>query len=329
MVHEGEPTARERGERVRSVRLGPDNQRVNASLTVVPSRVSDLRPGQRFEGAYACARKDRLTARSGSVYLALELRDRSGSLPARVFREVDRVGLRFEAGDAVQVSGRVERFRGELVAELDDVTRVDPGSYDPADFLPAAYRPIPELEGFLEHLVSEIHHDGLRGVAAGLVLTGPHAPEFRRAPCTAWGHHAYLGGLIEHTVAVGTLVLETAQLHPRLNSDLLMAAALVHDVGKVREFTYAAEFGVSDEGRMLGHLQIGAALVGAAAQGLDGELRLALLNCVLSHHGPEGAGGGAPGRARFATPEALALHRVNALDAAVKGALESGLGTAA
>ena len=153
------------------------------------------------------------------------------------------------------------------MAELDDVERLEPGSYDPGAFLPAAYRSVEELEGFLEHLVSEIHHDGLRGVAAGLVLEGPHAAEFRRAPCTQWGHHAYLGGLIEHTVAVGTLVLETCQLHPRLNSDLLMAAALVHDVGKVREFTYGAEFGLSEEGRMLGHLQLGAAMVGRGRAG--------------------------------------------------------------
>ncbi len=297
-----------------------------ADLTTAPAgdeapRVADLRPGQRFAGSFAVSRKDRLTARNGSGYLALELRDPSGTLPARVFREADRLGLRFESGDAVRVTGRVERFRGELTAELDDVQRLEPGSYDPADFLPAAYRSISELEGFLEHLLSEIHNAGLQAVAIALVGQGPHAAEFRRAPCTQWGHHAYLGGLIEHTVAVGTLVLETCQLHPRLNSDLLMAAALVHDVGKVREFTYGAEFGVSEEGRMLGHLQLGASMVDAAAQGLDPELRLALVNCVLSHHGPPD---GPRGRERFATPEALALYRINALDAGVKGALEAG-----
>ena len=285
-------------------------------------QVADLRPGQRFSGAFACVRKDRLTAKNGASYLSLQLRDRTGTLTARVFREADRIGLRFESGDAVHVKGRTERFRGDLVAELDDVQRIEPGSYDPGAFLPAAYRSVEELQGFLEHLVSEVHHDGLRQVAAGLVIEGPHAEDFRRAPCTQWGHHAYLGGLIEHTVAVGTLVLETCQLHPRLNPDLLLAAALVHDIGKAREFTYGAEFGLSEEGRMLGHLQIGAAMVAEAASGLEDELRLALVNCVLSHHGPPDA---ARGRERFATPEALALYRVNALDAGVKGALESGL----
>ena len=169
-----------------------------------------------------------------------------------------------------------------------------PGSFDPAEFLPAAYRSVEELEGFLEHLCREVHDPGLRGVVERLVLSGPLASEFRRAPCTRGGHHAYLGGLLEHTVSVGTLVGELCQLHPRLDSDLLMAAALVHDVGKTREFTYGAEFGVSDEGRLLGHLAIGAQMVAGAADELPAERRLALLHCVLSHHGPEAG----PGRAR-------------------------------
>ena len=156
-----------------------------------------------------------------------------------------------------------------------------------------------------------------------LIVSGPHAAEFRRAPCTRAGHHAYLGGLLEHTVAVGTLVLEMCQLHQRLNSDLLMAAALVHDVGKVREFTYGADFGISDEGRLLGHLTLGAELISGAAADLDRELRLALLNCVLSHHGPDAAPGRG-GRGGFGSPEALALYRINALDASVKGVLEHG-----
>jgi len=283
-------------------------------------RVADLRPGRRFEGRFGCLRKDRLTSRTGGSYLSLELRDATGTLQARVFREADRIGLRFESGDAVRVRGRVERFRGEMVAELDDVERLEPGTFDPAEFLPAAYRSVEELEGFLEHLAREIHDPALLRPVERLLLGGPIAADFRRAPCTRAGHHAYLGGLIEHTVSVGTLVADLCQLHPRLDSDLLMAAALLHDVGKAREFTYGARFELSDEGRMLGHLTIGAQLIAGAAEDVPAERRLPLLNSVLSHHGPDGA----PGRG-FDSPEALALYRLNALDASVKGALEHGL----
>ena len=286
--------------------------------------IAELRPGQRFRGVYACVRKDRLSARNGSIYLSLELRDRTGSIPARAFREVDRLAGRFERGDAIRVSGRVERFRGELVAEVEDIQAVEETELDPTEFLPAAYRDAEELEGFLEHLTREVHDPALREVVERVLFTEPVAADFRRAPCTRAGHHAYVGGLLEHTVAVGTLVLEVCQLHPRLDSDLLMAAALVHDAGKSREFTYGAEFGITEEGRLIGHLALGAEIVGSAAGGLPPARRAALLHCVLSHHGADGGRGPGGGRG-FGNPEALALYRLNALDAGVKGALEQGL----
>jgi 3'-5' exoribonuclease len=292
--------------------------------TTAAPQIAELRPGQRFRGAYACVRKDRLSARNGSIYLSLELRDRSGSIPARAFREVDRLAARFERGDAIRASGKVERFRGELVAEVEDIERLDEGQLDPAEFLPSAYRDADELEGFLEHLTREVHDAPLREVVERVLFAEPVAAEFRRAPCTRSGHHAYVGGLVEHTVAVGTLVSEVCQLHPRLNSDLLMAAALLHDVGKAREFSYGAEFGITEEGRLIGHLALGSEIVGSAAGGLPPERRAELLHCVLCHHGAE-AGRPGSGARGFGSPEALALYRLNALDAGVKGALEHGL----
>ena len=147
--------------------------------------------------------------------------------------------------------------------------------------------------------------------------------QVRRAPCSRGGHHAYLGGLLEHTVAVAQLALEVCVLHPRLNSDLLITAAIVHDLGKTREFTYGAEIGISDEGRLLGHLAIGQRVLEGLADrsGMSVGARLPLVHCLLTHHGPDRAPGG-----RFGCPEAVALYRLNAADAAVKGVLEHGLG---
>jgi len=282
----------------------------------------ELAPGQSFAGRYACARKDRLTAKNGSAYLSLELRDRTGSMPARIFRDSDRIGIGFERGDVIAVKGRVEQFRGQLSAEIEDARKVDPAEIDPADFLPTAYRDRDELEGFLEHLAREVHHPGYRSVVEDLLFTGDSAEAFRLAPCTRAGHHAYIGGLSEHTVAVGTLVTETCVLHPKLNSDLLMAAALVHDIGKTGEFTYGAEIGLSRRGRTLGHLQIGAELLGAASEraGLDEAESDALLSTVMCHHGTD-----ALRLRQFPSAEAIALYRLNALDAQVKTALEHGL----
>ena len=272
---------------------------------------------------FACTRKDRLMTRTGSPYLALELRDRSGAIAARAFQGADALAGRFERGDLVRVRGRVERFRDELTLEVTDIARIaaDDG-IDPARFLPTAYRDIDELDGFLEHLAGEVYDRGFQGLLRRLLDDDALRAQWRRAPCSRAGHHAYLGGLLEHTVAVTTLAHETCQLHPGLNSDLLLCAALTHDLGRTREFTYGAEIGLTDEGRLLGHLVIGERMLSERSAGvLDDERRLALLHCVLSHHGV----GSAPG-ARFASPEALALYRLNAVDAAVKGALEHGLG---
>ena len=282
--------------------------------------VVELTPGQAFSGRYVCARKDRLTARNGSGYLSLELRDKSGSIPARVFRDVDQIGLRFERGDVLRVKGKVERYRGVLSAELEDAVKDESADADPAEFLPTAYRDREELEGFLEHLTREVHNAALRNVVETLLFKGPQAEEFRRAPCTRGGHHAYVGGLIEHTVAVATLVTETCVLHPRLNSDLLMAAALIHDIGKTEEFTYGAEIGLSERGKALGHLQLGAEMITEASTALERGERDALMSTVMCHHGTDAL------RLRhFPSPEAVALYRLNALDAGVKSALEHGI----
>jgi 3'-5' exoribonuclease len=285
--------------------------------------IATLRQGQEFDGVFACTRKDRLMSRAGTPYLAVELRDRTGAVQGRAFRDADVLAGRFDRGDIVRVAGRVERFRDELQVELRSIGRAAAGEADPATFLPVAYRDLDELDGFLEHLAREVHDDGLKALLQSLLADAPLRLEWRRAPCTRNGHHAYLGGLLEHTVAVGTLVQETCILHPRLDSDLLMTAALVHDLGRTREFTYGAEIGLTEAGRLLGHIQLGLALLrerGERIASLSADRLLALEHCVLCHHGPDAA----PGR-RFGSAEAIALHRLNALDASVKGALEHGL----
>jgi 3'-5' exoribonuclease len=287
-----------------------------STLPSEPVTIAGLRAGDMVDAVFACSRKDRLTARSGTPYLALELRDRTGAIQARAFKDADVLSGRFDRGDLVRVAGRVERFRDELQLEVRNIIRAEQA--DPAAFLPVAYRNVDELEGFLEHLAREVHDAAYATLLQQLLNDDALRAEWRRAPCTRGGHHAYLGGLLEHTVAVGTLALECATLHPRLNPDLLLTAALVHDLGKTREFTYGAEIGLTEEGRLLGHIVLGQQILDRYA--LPDDRRLALAHCVLTHHGAQTAPGG-----RFGSAEALALYRLNALDASVKGALEHGL----
>jgi 3'-5' exoribonuclease len=285
--------------------------------------IAELRAGGEVEGVFACTRKDRLTAKNGAPYLAVELRDRTGAIPGRAFRDADFLAGQFERGDLVSVSGRVERFRDELQVALKTIRRAQEEASDPAEFLPVAYRDMEELDGFLEHLSREVYDADLRRLLDSFLGDDVFRADFRRAPCTRGGHHAYLGGLIEHTVAVGTLAYETCALHPRLNSDLLLCAAILHDVGKTLEFELGgAEIAFSEAGSLVGHLTLGQQLVRERARRLEQfpEAKLnALSHCILAHHGPDPL----PGR-RFRSAEALALYRLNALDAGVKGVLEHG-----
>jgi len=302
--------------------------------------VATLRAGDELDGLFACTRKDRQISRAGRPYLTLELRDSTGSIVGRAFRDADVLAGRFEEGELVRVRGNVERFRDQLqvtVQAIASASRESSSQIEPERFLPVSRRDLDELEGFLEHLAREVYDARLQGLLEALLDDERLRLEIRRAPCAlpapaqgrapaggsarATSHHAYLGGLLEHTVAVATMALELCTLHPRLDRDLLVSAALVHDLGKTREFSYGAEIERSREGRMLGHIELSLRLLAEhmpASLGND-ERRLELEHCVVLHHGPDAASG-----RRFASPEALALYRVNALDAQVKGALEHG-----
>src|SRR4051795_2906408 len=151
---------------------------------VTPVAISTLRAGDEIAGVFACTRKDRLRSKAGSPYLAVELRDRTGALPARVFRDADLLAGRFERGDLVRVAGRVERFRDELQIDVRAIARADTAQVDPAGFLPSAYRDLEELDGFLEHLAREVYDAGLRALLDDLLADAELRAAWRRAPCT-------------------------------------------------------------------------------------------------------------------------------------------------
>ena len=264
--------------------------------------IAQLEENRTVEGVYAVAKKERLRTKNGAAYLALELVDPSGRIDARVWTDVELLDARFAEGDAVRVLGRVEKFRDRL--QLDVRTLEPAEGVDPSAMAPAMRRDADELEGFLEFLAAEISHPGLSGAVAR-VLDGETRAAMRALPATIDGHHSYAGGLLEHTVGVATLCRETAQLHPRLRSDLLLAAALVHDVGRVRELGRGPVFRVTDEGRLLGHVHLGLRLIEERATALDPGVRAELLHAVACHHDARAA----------RTAEAAVLYHANQLDA--------------
>jgi 3'-5' exoribonuclease len=251
---------------------------------------------------YAVARKQRLRTKGGAPYLALELVDPSGRIDARVWHDVELLDARFAEGDAVRVLGRVEKFRNRLQVDVRTLEAA-PGA-DPAEFAPALRRDADELDGFLEFLAGEISHGGLADVVTRFFSDDVLRASLRRLPASET-HHSYAGGLLEHTVGVATICRETAQLHPRLRSDLLLAAALLHDVGRVAELTSGPTFRQTDEGRLLGHVHLGLRMVEERSSGLQRDARSELLHAIACHHDARAA----------RTAEAAVLYHANQLDA--------------
>jgi 3'-5' exoribonuclease len=264
--------------------------------------IAQLEENRTVEGIYAVAKKQRLHTKNGAPYLALELVDPSGRISARVWNDVELLDTRFAEGDAVRVLGRVERFRDRL--QLDVRTLEPAEDVDPAAMAPAMRRDADELEGFLEFLAAEISHTGLQALVER-VLDKDARAALRVLPATIDGHHSYAGGLLEHTVGVATLCRETAQLHQRLRHDLLLAAALLHDVGRVLELGRGPVFRQTDEGRLLGHVHLGLRLIEERGEMLDSTVRAEVLHAVACHHDVRGA----------RTAEAAVLYHANQLDA--------------
>jgi len=260
--------------------------------------IAELAEDRVVEGVYAVRTKRKLRTKSGASYLALELVDPTGRIEARVWNDVELLDGRFGEGDAVRVLGRVEKFRDRLQL---DVRSLEAADVDPASLTPTIRRDKDEIAGFLEFLATEISHPGL-AMTVQAVLADRDLSAY---PATPEDHHSYAGGLLEHTVGVATLCRETAQLHPRLRADLVIAAALVHDVGRTIELGRGPGFSVTDEGRLLGHVHLGVRLIEERAQGLSPGQLAELVHCVASHHDARAA----------RTAEAAVLYHANQLDA--------------
>ena len=264
--------------------------------------IAELAEERVVEGVYAVARKQRLRTKGGAPYLALELVDPSGRIDARVWNDVELLDTRFAEGDAVHVLGRVEKFRDRLQLDIRTLEAA-PGA-DPAELAPAMRRDADELEGFLEFLAAEIAHPGLRATVHRFLDDKSIRTALRRLPA-ADSHHSYAGGLLEHTVGVATICREAAQLHPRLRTDVLLASALVHDLGRSAELTPGPTFRQTEEGRLLGHVHLGLRLVEARAAALETEVRAELLHAISCHHDARAA----------RTGEAAVMYHANQLDA--------------
>jgi 3'-5' exoribonuclease len=282
--------------------------------------VAELTPGTTVEGVYLLSAKETRQTRQGKPFYRLKIGDRSGSIDCTVW-EVEAVAPDLKCGDLVLISARVTEYQGKSQLEADRVVAAPPGLASPRDFLPVTYRDIEELKGFLRFHIESVTDRHFRELLEVIFGDAEFLESFATAPAAKQNHHAYLGGLLEHTVSVAEMCEFVAQQYGRVDHDLLLTAALLHDVGKTRELSFDTVIDYTDSGRFLGHVVQGVTFVSEKAARVPslppGKLEQ-LLHCIVSHHGE--LEWGSPIRPH--TIEALILHHVDNLDAKVKGFLE-------
>ena len=269
---------------------------------------------QTVTGYFLAATRQQRTKADGSSYLSLTLADSTGQIEARMW-EIAGVG-EFAAGDVLKLRGQVCRYQEKLQIKIDKLKCAEKADYDLTDFLPKTPNDvsISALWASLTGYVSSLMDPHLRSLLQ-LFLDDPAvAGAWREAPAAKSMHHAWIGGLLEHVVSLLDLCERIAPQYPEVHRDLLLAGAMLHDIGKLRELHWERTFGYTVEGQLLGHISIGAGMIDekiAQVPDFPPRLRTLLLHIILSHHG----------RLEYGSPklpmtaEALLLHYLDDLDA--------------
>ncbi len=281
------------------------------------TQVAALRKGDRLAGAvYLVEESNFKQTRNSKYFLQLVLRDRTGSIRAVRWEATQSLYDSFSAQDFLRISGRVEEFQQHLQIVIDGLEKLPPDHVNHEDFLPISPRPIDEMARELEEAVASMQDPHLKALLTAFLEDKPLRSALLRCPAGKVLHHAYIGGLLEHIlslIAAGKLICRHYQ---RLKADLLVAAAFLHDIGKVRELSFSGAFSYTDEGQLLGHIGIGLLLLAEKASAIPGfppELLVHLQHIIASHHGlPEHGAMKLP-----MTPEAIAFHYLDNLDAKI------------
>lgn len=289
--------------------------------------VKDVKEGDRLKSVFLVARKATPTAKSGKTYLAATFTDRTGELEARAFDKLEELGAAFEEKDFVEVEGLVGTFQGRPQLRVETATKVDPAGLDAAEFIWVAppepkkpERPAPtEVDDVhwkeLLVLVDAVVDPNVKSLIAAFLADEDFAARFRRSAAAKTVHHAYAGGLLEHTVATIKLAHRLADQYPQVDRDLLVAGAFFHDIGKVRELAGERNAEYTDEGKLVGHLVMTAQWIHDKARriGVPRELEHHLVHLVLAHHGKQEYGSPKVPM----TLEALLVHYLDEIDSRV------------
>ena len=280
--------------------------------------VNQIKERDRVEAVFLVRDKITAMAKNGKPYMTLKLMDRSGEVDGRIWDQVDHFSSLFEKDDFVLVNAKASVYLGKMQLIVQDLKKIEESLVDLADFLPVSQRSTLDMRKELDILLESLTDPYIEALLRAFFDDPKFFALFSRAPAAKGMHHVFLGGLLEHSLAVAALAVDVAARYPQVNRDLLISGALLHDIGKVSELSYHRTFNYTDAGKLLGHIVIGVQMVADRVRKLPDfpeELSLLIKHLLLSHHGQYEFG--SPKRPKFL--EAVILNFIDDLDSKING----------
>lgn len=278
--------------------------------------ITDIRAGDRVDDIFVLSEKILSQKKDGNNFLNVTLSDKTGTIKGVVWDNVDQIAAGITSGDFAHVNGSVSDYRGTLQVVIKNMEPFSPDRVDPSDFLPQTSR---DIEGMFERLVKRmdsITTDYLKALIDAFFKDKEFVNKFKTAPAGKKMHHAYIGGLLEHTLSMVSLADKIAGHYSGIDRDLLLSGAILHDIGKIDEFEYQFKIDYSDKGRLLNHIVIGIKMVDDKLSGIEHfpeDQVLLLKHLIVSHHGTREFGSPEPPK----TIEAVLLNYIDEIDSKV------------
>ncbi|MBU4208499.1 MAG: HD domain-containing protein [Proteobacteria bacterium] len=283
--------------------------------------INSIKTGDAVDDIFVLAEKNLAQKKDGNNFLNISLSDKTGDIKGVVWDNVDQISEKISAGDFARVRGNVTEYRGSLQLVIKNIEACSADSIDPADFLPESRLNRNDMFERLLKLTATIETLYLKNLLEAFWNDDEFVSKFKRAPAAKKMHHAYIGGLIEHTLSMTLLADKIATHYKGIDRDLLIASAILHDIGKIREFDYKVKIDYSDEGRLLNHIVIGVQMIEEKLRNIKNfpdEQALLIKHMIVSHHGTREFGSPEPPK----TIEAVLLNYIDEIDSKVNGIRE-------